>query len=148
MKICTGCKQEMPLTAFHRLARSRDGLAYRCRECVKAYSSAYTSKRSKPKYDPRKNRDTKLRSKYGITSEEYEAMLQEQGGVCAICRRGPEVSKHGRLAVDHDHGTDAVRALLCSSCNVALGLFQDDPDVLMAAVGYLIQYAAFEGGIR
>ena len=61
-------------------------------------------------------------------------MLERQGGACAICKEKP---KSGRLAVDHVHGTDKVRGLLCNLCNPALGLFKDDPDRLEAAVAYL-----------
>jgi len=51
---------------------------------------------------------------YGLTSEQYDALLERQGGRCAICRAKP---KSIRLAVDHDHGTGEVRGLLCSRCN-------------------------------
>lgn len=61
-------------------------------------------------------------------------MLERQGGVCAICKEKP---KNGRLAIDHLHGTDKVRGLLCSPCNTALGLFKDDPERLAAAIEYL-----------
>ena len=64
----------------------------------------------------------------------HEAMLEAQGGVCAICKEKPKAS---RLAVDHIHGTDEVRGLLCNLCNPALGLFKDDPERLEAAIKYL-----------
>lgn len=48
---------------------------------------------------------------------EYTAMLEKQGGVCAICGNAP---KKRKLAVDHDHKTGSVRALLCIACNTAL----------------------------
>src|SRR5690606_16122139 len=51
---------------------------------------------------------------YGLTPAEYDALLEAQGGRCAICRARP---KSKRLAVDHDHGSGAVRGLLCSRCN-------------------------------
>lgn len=51
---------------------------------------------------------------YGITGDDYEALLKRQGGKCAICRARP---KSKRLAVDHNHTTGAVRGLLCSRCN-------------------------------
>lgn len=60
------------------------------------------------------NRARKLMVRYGITSEEYDHMLDMQDGRCAICRRSPR-SKH--LAVDHDHTTGHVRGLLCDRCN-------------------------------
>jgi hypothetical protein len=78
----------------------------------------------------------------GVDASRYQEMLREQGGVCAICHK-PEKHRDGLsgkakdLAVDHDHNTGAVRALLCSACNTALGLFCDDPALLNAAMAYL-----------
>src|SRR2546430_14367333 len=69
-----------------------------------------------------------------LTEVEYKAMLDAQGGVCAICKEKPRGS---RLAVDHLAGTDKVRGLLCNLCNPALGLFKDDPHRLKAAIEYL-----------
>ena len=72
--------------------------------------------------------------KFRITLEQYEELLAEQEGGCAICGRPPRrVSLH----VDHDHGTGRVRGLLCFSCNAALGYFGDDGDRLVAAANYL-----------
>jgi hypothetical protein len=81
-----------------------------------------------------------LTRKYGITLGEYEALLESQGGVCAICGE-PELAanQYGPLplAVDHCHGSGAVRGLLCSGCNTGLGKFRDDPELLRAASRYL-----------
>jgi hypothetical protein len=80
-------------------------------------------------------RGTRIRS-YGITVEEYDEMLESQGGGCYICGVGPV----GRaLDIDHDHRTGKVRGLLCSNHNRALGLLGDDPDLLLAAHTYLVQ---------
>ena len=77
-------------------------------------------------------RGTRIRS-YGITVEEYDEMLESQGGGCYICGIGPV----GRaLDIDHDHRTGKVRGLLCSNHNRALGLLGDDPDLLLAAHTY------------
>jgi hypothetical protein len=82
----------------------------------------------------------------GVDAARYQEMLREQGGVCAICRE-PERHRDGLsgkpkdLAVDHDHVTGAVRALLCSACNTAIGLFNDDDALLAKAQAYVIQYA-------
>jgi hypothetical protein len=68
-----------------------------------------------------KRHEKLLREKFGITPEEYQRILDVQGGVCFICRRRP---KKKRLAVDHDHETGAVRGLLCADnengCNRAV----------------------------
>ena len=72
------------------------------------------------------------KAKYGITKPEYEAMVLNQKGRCAICK-----SKVGdALRVDHDHDTGKVRALLCSNCNIAFGLFKENRDTLANALNY------------
>lgn len=72
---------------------------------------------------------------YGLRRGEFASLLEEQGGLCKICFR---VDPAGRnLAVDHDHATNKVRGLLCSSCNIGLGNFRDNPSLLRAAALYL-----------
>jgi hypothetical protein len=66
--------------------------------------------------------------------EEYDALLDEQGHVCAICG-GDDGERN--LAVDHCHTSGVVRGLLCSNCNKALGLLRDDTARLAAAIAYL-----------
>lgn len=82
-------------------------------------------------------RDRELLRLYGITLERYERMLDAQGGVCAICKL-PETAKHARnLAVDHDHDTGAIRALLCMRCNTVLGVLRDSPELAERLAEYL-----------
>lgn len=72
---------------------------------------------------------------YGLTPEDYDALLAKQDRACAICR---EPCRTGdALVVDHDHDTGAVRGLLCRTCNLALGYLRDDPDLIAAAAAYL-----------
>lgn len=85
------------------------------------------------------NRDYKLQRNYGITVEEYDEMLEAQGGGCAICGKTPEENGR-RLAVDHNHETDKLRGLLCNSCNSGLGYFQDKPEICCWAMLYLEEY--------
>jgi hypothetical protein len=75
-----------------------------------------------------------LKYNFGITLEEYDALFDSQDGKCAICLLPPS----GRqLAVDHDHKTGKIRGLLCTKCNVALGLLNDDIGRLFLAIEYL-----------
>jgi hypothetical protein len=83
-------------------------------------------------------RKSKLKVEFGLTPADYERMLVEQNGVCAICRRANrgKFSKNP-LGVDHCHKTGRVRGLLCHQCNFAIGHAGDDPMVLRAAADYL-----------
>jgi predicted nucleic acid-binding Zn ribbon protein len=72
---------------------------------------------------------------YGITAEEFEARLVSQDGKCAICRTDTWTGKGPH--VDHSHETGVVRGILCHKCNLGLGKFNDDPDLLRAAISYL-----------
>jgi hypothetical protein len=81
-------------------------------------------------------------SAYGLTIEAYEAMAIEQGHQCAICRSYEPYTRTGVWHVDHCHATGAVRALLCSPCNVGLGSLKDDPARLRAAADYLEMHQA------
>jgi hypothetical protein len=77
-----------------------------------------------------------LRKNYGLTLEQYNEMLEVQGGRCAICGvLQTEVKMTFR--VDHDHTTGKVRGLLCHKCNVSLGLMNDNPEILQNAIKYL-----------
>jgi Recombination endonuclease VII len=87
-------------------------------------------------------RTWRFQRKFGITVEDYDRMLAEQNGGCAICERKPDrvrrrTGKVLDLAVDHSHEDGHVRGLLCTDCNVVLGLMDDSPDLLRAAVAYL-----------
>lgn len=75
--------------------------------------------------------------KYGLSLIEYKAMFESQTGRCAICKSAPTLK---RLSVDHDHKTGAVRGLLCTNCNLGLGNFKDDQEILKAASDYLSGY--------
>ena len=74
---------------------------------------------------------------YGLTLEAYQDLFARQGGVCAICGAPPG---NRALAVDHDHGSGEVRGLLCTRCNVGIGGFRDDPELLAAAIAYLERF--------
>lgn len=86
-----------------------------------------------------------LKRYYGLTGEQYGEMLAAQKGVCAICGK-PETAMFNGVPkvmhVDHDHATNAIRELLCGSCNGMLGLAKDDPQTLRAAADYIEKHAA------
>jgi len=95
---------------------------------------------SPQEYSKRAIQAHKRREKYGVDSEMYDRMYKSQNGLCKLCQ-SPERSKISgtqlALAVDHDHKTGRVRGLLCTMCNMALGSFRDDVDVIKSAIQYL-----------
>jgi hypothetical protein len=98
--------------------------------------------RKRHKEVPNIDRDYKLRKNFGISLADYNRMFEEQDGVCKICGNpethiDPRTQKVFNLSVDHCHKTGLVRGLLCMRHNKALGLFNDDSDLLIAAVNYL-----------
>jgi hypothetical protein len=155
---CPVCKQRKPAADFP--VKKGGGWESRCKTCDAARKAVYAQRpevkarhnelvkasyhrdrekireRAKGRYDPAKNKDQLLRSKFGLTLADYEAMLEAQGGVCAICLR-PERKENKSLNVDHCHSTGIVRGLLCGPCNTGLGMFSDDPERIMAAISYL-----------
>lgn len=82
-----------------------------------------------------RNRDYQLKYRHRITLNRYQAMLSEQGGVCAICKEPPPKGK--RLHVDHDHKTEVRRGLLCMQCNHALERLEKYPDWHEKALSYI-----------
>jgi len=92
--------------------------------------------------DPRIARIRHKRStKYGLTGEAYDAMVEAQGGLCLTCGRlERKVRRNGTvftLSVDHCHSCGAIRGLLCNDCNAALGMVAENIDTLRALVAYV-----------
>ena len=76
-----------------------------------------------------------LKTKYGITLEDYQNLLKEQDNKCAICRRD-EI----QFCIDHDHITGKTRGLLCHACNRAIGLLKENEQILINAINYVNRY--------
>lgn len=81
-------------------------------------------------------KDGHILRRYGLTPEAYRALLESQGGVCAICKQ-PETAKNRSLSIDHDHVSGKVRGVLCTACNAAIGLLRESIPNLSAAIDYL-----------
>lgn len=143
------------------MAQMRDGYRNDCKKCHNAAKAARNAKDPQAARDrvrrwreqnpekyaalkkrnsarpekKRADREGHLKRKYGITLEDYERMLEEQGGVCFICKKPRPEDR--TLHVDHDHATGEIRGLLCFRCNNALGDFDDDHELLQNAADYL-----------
>lgn len=126
MKKCSTCKAEKPREeSYHKNAARKDGF---CNVCIECMRTGY--------------RKTYLKRAYDLTEEEYQAKLDEQLGVCAICQGLETVihmnDKEPRLSVDHNHETGAIRGLLCYRCNHLAGYLERyTPEEVAAAQAYL-----------
>jgi hypothetical protein len=129
MKSCTKCGLEKHFIEFHKRAAMSDGYKSECKECTRSYQ--------KQKYDSGQIRAAVYRRQYGITLLQYDEMVKNQNGCCKICGTDNPGGKRKRFSVDHNHETGEVRGLLCGSCNSALGLFKDNPNILQSALVYL-----------
>lgn len=152
-KVCPKCKKDKPLTDYYKKKNikrgHKDGLEYWCKKCYCSYNSQWRknwSQNKTPEERKQYNRKYNKKSLRGMTTEEYDKKLSDQGGVCEICRKPERVldKKTGivrNLAVDHCHYTDRVRGLLCQACNISLGGFEDNKMNLMSAIEYLKRYS-------
>jgi hypothetical protein len=121
---------------------------YRAKHPERAKSNTNRASKKWRSKNPQVNRERQrmynwksmLRVNYGLTIEQYHALLEKQGGGCAICGAGPSQGKKRRLDVDHCHSSKKVRGLLCASCNCAIGLFKEDINLLHRAIAYLIAH--------
>lgn len=107
---CDRCKIEKPASAFALNRTKQRGIQSSCLDCM---------------------RDRK----YGLKPGEYDRMLEQQGGGCAICKN--PCARERRLSVDHCHSTGRVRGLLCQNCNAAIGMLKEDVALFFRAVEYL-----------
>lgn len=124
-KRCRACRKIKPIDEFS-LRSSLDTLRRpNCKECYCVQRAVHAK--------------GTLEKKYGITESEYQQMLSFQGGVCAICKKRETHRnvKHRELSIDHCHVTGEVRGLLCAKCNLGIGHFLDDPELVLSAYEYL-----------
>ena len=124
-RTCLDCGERKPASEFAAKKNAADGLHTYCRPCNNARSYASDRRR----HGSVRGRHLVLR--YQLTEQDVAARIAEQGGVCAICRERPAAH------VDHDHRAGWVRGVLCFTCNVGLGTFDDDEHRLRLAARYL-----------
>ena len=158
-KNCRICGEWKPLDDFHRATDMRDGHRNECKPCFRdlakaRYDSASAVARAtqwrkdnperfrkwQAEYRARPERKRKMRDLYyrrtfGISADDFDALLGEQGGGCAICECAPE--REASFHLDHDHVTGEIRGILCLSCNQGVGQFRDDAQLLERAAAYV-----------
>jgi hypothetical protein len=158
---CKLCNTPFPLTEFTYHKLGKWGHVAGCRTCINARNAARRAenpekyrasvraskarnKESVQEYQHSwylKNRDAVLantrQNNYGITSEQYDALMSAQSAKCGICDRTFGNGKSDKAHVDHCHTTGKIRGLLCGNCNLGIGNFQDRVDLLLRASEYL-----------
>ncbi len=147
-RLLRGKKQD-PEHIAKRVETARRNLLASTRTCV-GCGEEYAPTQPGQKYCSGRCRDRcekqrkPVSKRFTISRDQYERLFTRQRGKCAICGAEGKIGRPGRLAVDHIHGTERVRGLLCHRCNTAIGLFRDDPVLLTKARRYL----ARKGWIR
>lgn len=131
-KRCPKCGETKTLDLFYKCKTTKNNCSPYCKVCSNLRSTSYArnNKESIP------STGYSLKRRYGITSEEYLVMLKQQDYKCKIC--GTDKCHTGRnFSVDHCHTTKKIRGLLCAHCNVGLGNFKDNLNILKKAIEYL-----------
>lgn len=150
-KICTKCNIEKKITEFSKQKRGKFGVRSVCKSCIIIYRKDYLSTRHNETNEVHKEwkiknkdyyKELHLKKTYNLSLDQYNQMLENQNGVCAICGNEEVISdvtgqKIKPLAVDHNHETREIRGLLCQACNTGLGKFKENKEVLKKAIKYL-----------
>lgn len=156
--MCSNCKDEKPISEFHKQRNTTRGYNYSCKDCTKKMlrdryarlSDAEKARRFEKQKAHRQQNKTRYRGhwlkyNYGLSLSDYENLLVAQNYVCAICGTDDPGQGKSNFCVDHDHaccaGTrscgDCIRGLLCTYCNHGLGSLRDSPTILKSAIAYL-----------
>lgn len=130
MKNCPKCGEQKPLSEFSKDKNRKLGVRVYCKSCSKL----------NPKERKQYNKTYQLKSLYGLTNEKYEILKASQKSNCAICQEN--LDDGFGTHVDHCHKTNVVRGILCRKCNLGLGHFKDNADILKSAVKYLKKYSS------
>ena len=133
-RICTKCKKEKNISDFY-IDRRNNKPRTACKDCYNKDSNRARQARGTTD----KDRDTRFKRVFGISIDDYNEMLRNQDYKCAICGTTESENKK-RLAVDHCHTTNKVRKLLCHHCNCALGMVNDDKEILISMLSYLKEF--------
>ena len=129
-RVCRGCKETKLPDEFNK-KWSR----YFCIKCYHKMGNDWSQKN--PEKSSVHKRNHHLEKKFGMTQADFESMLSEQGGVCAICSTELKDKRGYSPHIDHCHSTGVVRGILCLNCNTGLGLFKDDIETMKFAILYL-----------
>ena len=135
---CNKCNEHKPVSHFFKEASSKRGYRYACKDCEAPRFKKYrTDNQEKVSATRLKWRRTKV---YNFPPELFDERFNEQGKVCAICKAS-KAGGRGTFHADHNHDSSKPRGVLCHNCNIALGNFKDNPEILQAAIEYLNKHS-------
>jgi hypothetical protein len=138
---CNRCGESKSHSKFFKESTSVRGYRYACKDCeaprFKRYREDNQVKISATRLKWRRT------TAYNFPPELFDERFNEQGQACAICK-SPDAGGRGAFHADHDHDSSQPRGVLCHNCNVALGNFKDNPEILQAAIEYLNKYSEVE----
>jgi hypothetical protein len=131
-KQCTKCKAIKETKFFYRDKQKKEGIGSWCKSCLNKNAVEYR----KNGFNIEQVRFNQTKFSTGITREQYELLLKNQNNKCAICKTEYGTTNK-KFSVDHCHDSNLVRGLLCSRCNLGLGYFKDDINLLEKAIYYI-----------
>ena len=139
-KTCSTCKQALPLNSFSKAAGYRDGHRGQCKACRVKLNRKYPYNPAwkKTPSSPEQMWKYRIKYKFGLTPDQYQAILESQGCGCAICGAKSPGEHIDRFHIDHCHQYGNVRGLLCHKCNLALGMVGDSLQSIGRYVEYLL----------
>lgn len=118
-KICSVCKLNKPISRYV-IRKDTGKIRNRCNEC------AY-----------KKTQECRIKREYGLSDNAYKVLIGSREKTCEICGASGDKVK---ICIDHCHNTGAVRGVLCNRCNIAIGAFQDNADLLRKAADYVERF--------
>lgn len=133
---CKTCCEEKNISEFYK---TPSGHRHTCKKCLTQRTVHYQRE------NPEIQRWKQIKHRYGMTKEQYLTMLVEQGYKCPVCGTGLHIEAIKRTGkrppnqavIDHCHSSGHVRGILCHNCNVAIGHFKDDVEIIKNAIQYL-----------
>ena len=143
-KICSGCGENKTVDQYNINRQGKGGPIYfgKCKFCLsiankdrykRSDKEVLRERRKKNPCNTYEYRKTyRLKSRFGLTTEQFSAMILEQNNKCKICGCDMEEPQ-----VDHNHTTGKVRALLCRPCNTSLGMVKENTETLYNMISYI-----------
>lgn len=136
---CTLCGEWKTFEQFHKHGRGLMGRHSQCKAC---HNRMKRERRAQRPLAPEAKRAQLLKARYGLTTDDFDAMFASQDGRCAICLKVP-----ARPCVDHNHETGQVRGILCHFCNIRLPAVEDEK-YHVPALAYLATHAANDNQLK